>query len=366
MTTLVIQTPLEPTDTGLPIDYRDAQLNAGTRLAIDFRYKFCSPGQDGLIAHNTQFNNMLDDGVDPAVWLGGAAGSATFSSVSSQMNMATTDEFVSSYIDGRSGFSIGGAKSFGAVIWFKIGVLNPFLGGFGKSIAGFPISGAVAANRTPGLVVLEKRRRTITAVDTAADQMTLAGHGLSNGARVEFGGTLPGGLSSSVLYYVVDASVDAFKVSTTIGGVSVDITSSGGSFYVMDNVFRPKMYSAIGGDSPSSRSLTDTVWDISEDEIVQLAFGWSVKDGVGRAAVMINGASGKMESTSASVTTLPTSGFENFKLGVGLLPYQNTNQPGDITIYRAILEDMTVSGRTLEEMAAADYAAHAAGILARG
>ena len=365
MTTLVIQTPQEATDSSLPIDYRDSQLNAGSLLALDFRYSRCAPGASGPQLHATPINNLLDGGVTPKVFLNGGAGSATYSRAGKRMALATTNEFVQAQIDSGSTLGLAGAKSFGAVLWCKISMLAPSLTGSGKSLMGFGVDGVSGPNKTPGLLLVEKRRRNPTAVDTAVDSLSLVGHGLANGDRVEFGGTLPNGLAASTLYYVVGAATDTFKVSTTLGGAAVDLTSAGGSFYVMDNVFRPKAYTAIGGDSPSSRSQSDPVWDIAADEIVQLAFGWSVENGLGRATLMINGGAGKIEATSTTVLSLPANGFANFSIGIGLMPYRTTGQPADLTVYRALLEDLTVSGRNLSEMAQADWAANSAEILTR-
>lgn len=364
MTTLVIQTPQEPTDSSLPIDYRDSQLNAGSLLALDFRYSRCAPGASGPLLHATPINNLLDGGVTPKVFLNGVAGSATYSIAGKRMALATTNELVQAQIVGESTLGLAGAKSFGVVLWCKISMLAPALTGSGKSLMGFEVGGVAGPNKTPGLLLIEKRRRNLTAVDTAADSLSLVGHGLANGDRVEFGGTLPGGLAASTLYYVVGATADAFKVSSTRGGAAVDLTSAG-SAYVMDNVFRPKVYSAIGGDSPSSRSQADPVWDIAAGETVQLAFGWSVENGLGRATLMINGGAGKIEATSAAVLSLPANGFGNFAIGIGLLPYRTDGQPADLTVYRALLEDLTVSGRSLSEMAQADWVANSAEILAR-
>ncbi len=66
--------------------------------------------------------------------------------------------------------------------------------------------------------------------DATANTLTAVSHGLSDGDRVAIGGSVvPGGLSSTVAYYVVNAASDTFKVSLTSGGSAVDITSTGTS-----------------------------------------------------------------------------------------------------------------------------------------
>jgi hypothetical protein len=62
-------------------------------------------------------------------------------------------------------------------------------------------------------------------------------HGLADGTAVTFSstGTLPGGLSSSTTYYVVNASQDTFNVSATLGGTAINTTNTGsGTFTCYD------------------------------------------------------------------------------------------------------------------------------------
>jgi hypothetical protein len=69
---------------------------------------------------------------------------------------------------------------------------------------------------------------TVTAND-ATDVLTCAGHGLSTGdtVRITSAGTMPGELSSDTLYYLRDVTTDTFKVSTTLDGTAVDVSSAG-------------------------------------------------------------------------------------------------------------------------------------------
>lgn len=67
------------------------------------------------------------------------------------------------------------------------------------------------------------------------DQYFSAAHGLADGDRVQmfnvFSESLPTGLTEGVLYYVVSSTTNAFKVSTTLGGSAVDITSAGEGYF---------------------------------------------------------------------------------------------------------------------------------------
>ncbi len=66
--------------------------------------------------------------------------------------------------------------------------------------------------------------------DATTNAITAIAHGLTNNLRVTVstvaGATLPGGLSVSVVYFVVGATTDTFQVALTSGGSAVDVTSS--------------------------------------------------------------------------------------------------------------------------------------------
>ena len=78
-------------------------------------------------------------------------------------------------------------------------------------------------------------------IDSSTDTFTSNSHGLSNGDQIYFGnvgGVLPGGLTASTNYYVVSKNTNTFQVSTTLGGVALDITSNGSgtnSWYVYNS-----------------------------------------------------------------------------------------------------------------------------------
>jgi len=73
--------------------------------------------------------------------------------------------------------------------------------------------------------------KTFTA-DAGTDVCTASGHRFHNGLRVRAsnsGGGLPGALAAATDYYVIEADRDAgtFKLSATLGGAAIDITSAG-------------------------------------------------------------------------------------------------------------------------------------------
>jgi|GEM_PF-3627509 len=82
----------------------------------------------------------------------------------------------------------------------------------------------------PGDAIAPDQSPTVTAV-AATNLLTTAGHGLLANTPVRFTttGTLPGGLSLATTYYVIASGLTAndFKVSATVGGTEVDITTAG-------------------------------------------------------------------------------------------------------------------------------------------
>jgi fibronectin-binding autotransporter adhesin len=94
----------------------------------------------------------------------------------------------------------------------------------------------------PGATVLSDTR-TVTALkslttgnavtaDATADTINLASHTFVSDAPVVFTGTMPGGLTAGVTYYVRDVADGTFKVSATPGGAAIDLTSTGSGLSV--------------------------------------------------------------------------------------------------------------------------------------
>jgi hypothetical protein len=70
-------------------------------------------------------------------------------------------------------------------------------------------------------------------VNVATDTITANAHGLANGDFVffqttfAFGSILPAPLLAGLLYRVISATANTFQVSTQLGGVAVDLTTTG-------------------------------------------------------------------------------------------------------------------------------------------
>lgn len=67
-------------------------------------------------------------------------------------------------------------------------------------------------------------------IDIGTDVITSVAHKFSNDEFVEFQASeLPGGISVDTKYYVIEKTTDTFKISATLSGSPIDITSAGTS-----------------------------------------------------------------------------------------------------------------------------------------
>lgn len=68
-------------------------------------------------------------------------------------------------------------------------------------------------------------------VSTGADTITITSHGLSNNTPIAFqtqsGTALPSPLVAGTVYYVINATINDFQVSTSSGGGAIDLTTAG-------------------------------------------------------------------------------------------------------------------------------------------
>lgn len=70
------------------------------------------------------------------------------------------------------------------------------------------------------------------------DVITKVAHGLINGNNVNFitTGTMPAGIISGQTYYVIEATLNTFKISTTLGGSPLDFISQGTGVQTLTNL----------------------------------------------------------------------------------------------------------------------------------
>lgn len=126
-------------------------------------------------------------------------------------------------------------------------------------------------------------------VDTSSDEVIKTAHGYSNGkmVKVETTNTVPGGLATATLYYIVNATTNRFQLSTTEGGAPINITSAGSgvqTFWVIDNPNYGRYYKCISAHSGSEATRPDrdtTNWEVlswDESEVRSDDPSWNVGD----------------------------------------------------------------------------------------
>lgn len=90
-------------------------------------------------------------------------------------------------------------------------------------------------------LIREVTNNYIFTADSATKTLTSEGHNFVNGSRVKVAnsnGSLPTGLNSNDVYYIIGVSGNDFKLSLTRGGAPTDITSNGaGTQTILEQTF---------------------------------------------------------------------------------------------------------------------------------
>lgn len=135
---------------------------------------------------------------------------------------AFTIYFVQSVVS-ASAFKIAATPG-GAAISFTGSGSGPRYG-YKNPITSYQAFGALSGNPFASML---PRAATITIASPAT--VTAAGHGLTNGKRVQFttSGALPTGILANTTYFVINAATDTFNLSATQGGGAIG-TSGGQS-----------------------------------------------------------------------------------------------------------------------------------------
>jgi len=107
---------------------------------------------------------------------------------------------------------------------------NLFAIGFGRMSAA---PDKISLNVEGGYVLSLARPQTVSAVSDASNTLAIAAHPFITGDRVLVSstGTVPGGLSPSFSYFVINDSINSIKLSTTragaLAGSEIDIQTAG-------------------------------------------------------------------------------------------------------------------------------------------
>lgn len=136
-----------------------------------------------------------------------------------------------------SDFSGGGTWGTDTVAFLEISNTNVYL---------------ATLDEAKGYVVYLNGTSNAFTADAATDEIIDNAHGLLAGEIVRFKGlSLPGGLVQSTRYYVIDVTTNRFRVSLTVGGVAVNLTSAGsGAMVYVATSQRGKTNDIVLGTTP--------------------------------------------------------------------------------------------------------------------
>jgi len=140
----------------------------------------------------------------------------------------------------------------------------------GGAVSAITVTNVGSAYTSAPTVAIAKPRRTIptTGITTGTDTIAYVAHGLNAGDVLVYnngGGTSATGLTSGTTYYVIASglTVDAFKVSATDGGSTVDITGTGNNaqfFEIFAVINRATATASLGSFGTSSTKVTHAGW----------------------------------------------------------------------------------------------------------
>ncbi len=105
--------------------------------------------------------------------------------------------------------------------------------GYKNPITAYQANGTLSSNPFASML---PRAATMTVASPAT--VTAAGHGLTNGKRVQFttSGALPTGILANINYFVINAATDTFNLSATQGGAAIATSGSQSGSHVVREV----------------------------------------------------------------------------------------------------------------------------------
>jgi hypothetical protein len=120
----------------------------------------------------------------------------------------------------------------------------------GSTVYAVGLWSALSAGNFHGWVPYNGTIRGYGEVDSTGvtnDTIASSGHGLTNGmvvtVRPVLAESLPAGLTQDLIYFVVSAATDTFKVSLTSGGAAVNITGQGELYFAS---ITPEVFASQG------------------------------------------------------------------------------------------------------------------------
>ena len=177
----------------------------------------------------------------------------------------------------------------------------------GGAVTAVTVTNVGSAYTSAPTVAIAIPRRTIptSGITTGTDTIAYTAHGLLTGDVVKYfhgGGTAATGLTNNTTYYVIASGLtaNAFKVSATDGGTTVDITGTGNNaqYFELATAVAVNQATAVAdlGFSSSGMTATHAGW-------VRRTVGTG--DRAGRVFTETLVAMGSMSSDASDDTVLP-------------------------------------------------------------
>lgn len=112
----------------------------------------------------------------------------------------------------------------------------------------------------------------------SGDTVDLAGHGLTDGTVIGFTSiTSTTGISTYTVYYVINAALNNFQISTSVGGSPVSLTNDGsGNMYYANYIASIVPNTSVTLTAPASASGSTTLTATYLDCSKAIAKGWTV------------------------------------------------------------------------------------------
>jgi hypothetical protein len=236
--------------------------------------------------------------------------------------------------------------NFGAVIWLKINSSNRFGVGVAHGLFGTTYAGTYG-DRGASLQIHASYKNLLTGVTSASNVFTKNAHGLVNDQRVAVFG-------QTTASFVINATTNTFQLSASSGGASITIADGSNTIYDASKIWlRGLTRVGLLGDA-------DNAFSVNFDTVIQLAIGWRLSGGIATHDYIRDGGVAALTGTGSDATAIALPAAPgNLLLGAGNVgPGTNATYRLKASVYRVLLENFTISGRTLAQMAAADYTAN--------
>ncbi len=152
------------------------------------------------------------------------------------------------------------------------------LGSSPKTVSAIEVSttSSLLANETEGFV-LDFTTAYAGIKYESANTLTSNAHGYTNGTPVKIHAatTMPAGLSTTRVYYVIEATTNTFKLSKSVGGNPVEITSTGSGTITVYEVDEPEVETLAIWQGPTNSKMIaaagGVLWDVTSNEAAMLS-----------------------------------------------------------------------------------------------